>query len=121
MFRTDNYEIVLGTMIDEVTDWESKTQTKFETLDSPPTTVPSIYNVMAMEARPQKTKKSIVEKNVQFGEFMTLLKELRKSDKISSEELRDYRKNWENNPQNRKILADNLATKLIKYVRSSNK
>ena len=121
VFRTDNYEIVLGTMIDEVTDWESKTQTKFETLDSPPTTVPSIYNVMAMEARPKKTSSSRLEKNIQFGEFMTLLKELRKSDKISSEELRDYRKNWENNPQNRKILADNLATKLIKYVRSSNK
>ena len=116
VFRTDNYEIVLRTMINEVTEWESKMRTRFETLDSPPTTVPSIYNVMAMEARPKKkTGKSIVEKNVQFGEFMNLLKELRKGDKISAEELRDYRKNWENNPQNRKILADNLAIKLTKY------
>ena len=71
---------------------------------------------MAMEAWPKKkTGKSIVEKKVQFGEFMNLLKELRKGDKISAEELRDYLKNWEINPQNRKILTDNLAIKLTKY------
>jgi len=62
----------------------------------------------------------IMEKKKQFGEFMTLLKELRESDKISAEELRDYRKNWENYPQNRKILIDTLTIKRTKYVRSSN-
>lgn len=54
VFRTDNYGEVLSTMIDEVNEWEAKSQTPLENLDSPPTTVPSIYNVMAMEARPKK-------------------------------------------------------------------
>ena len=62
-----------------------------------------------------------MENKKQFGEFVDLLKELRERGKISAGELRDYRKNWENNPQNRKILADNLATKLTKYGRLSNK
>jgi len=34
---------------------------------------------------------------------------------IEDVELRDYRKNWENYPQNKKILTDNLSTKLTKY------
>lgn len=52
VFRTDNYGRVLSTMIDEINEWEAKSQTPFESLDSPPTTIPSIYNVMAMAARP---------------------------------------------------------------------
>jgi hypothetical protein len=40
-------------MIDEINEWEGKSQTPFESLDSPPTTIPSIYNVMAMAARPK--------------------------------------------------------------------
>ena len=54
VFRTDNYGRVLSTMIDEINEWEAKSQTPFESLDSPPTTIPSIYNVMAMAARPEK-------------------------------------------------------------------
>jgi len=54
VFRTDNYGRVLSTMIDETKEWEAKSQTLFESLDSPPTTIPSIYNVMAMAARPKK-------------------------------------------------------------------
>ena len=57
----------------------------------------------------------VMENKKQFGEFVDLLKELRERGKISAEELRDYRKNWENNPQNRKILTDDLSTKLTKY------
>ncbi len=114
VFRTNNYRKVLRTMINEVNEWESKMRTRFETLDSPPTTIPSIYNVMAMEARPKKTGNSIDENKIQFGVFMDLLKELREDDKISAEELRDYRKNWENYPENRKILTDNLTSKLTK-------
>lgn len=53
VFRTDNYGRVLSTMIGEVNEWEGKSQTPFESLDSPPTTIPSIYNVMAMAARPK--------------------------------------------------------------------
>jgi len=51
VFRTDNYGSVLSTMIDEINEWEAKSQTPFESLDSSPTTIPSIYNVMAMAAR----------------------------------------------------------------------
>jgi len=54
VFRTCNYGKVLLTMIDEVNEWEVESRTRFESLDSPPTTVPSIYNVMAMEARPRE-------------------------------------------------------------------
>jgi len=51
VFRTDCYGKVLSIMIDEVNEWEAKSQTPFESLGSPPTTIPSIYNVMAMDAR----------------------------------------------------------------------
>lgn len=54
VFRTNNYGRVLSTMIDEINEWEAKSQTSFESLDSPPTTIPSIYNVMAMVARSKK-------------------------------------------------------------------
>jgi len=54
VFRTDNYGRVLSTMINEINDWEAKSQTPLESLGSPPTTIPSIYNVMAMAVRPKK-------------------------------------------------------------------
>lgn len=57
VFRTDNYGGVLSTMIDEINEWEAKSQTPFESVDSPPTTIPSIYNVMAMAARPKAHSK----------------------------------------------------------------
>jgi len=65
VFRTDNYGSVLSTMIDETKEWEGKTKTPFESLDSPPTTIPSIYNVMAMNARP-KTGAGRRSKDSQF-------------------------------------------------------
>jgi hypothetical protein len=40
-------------MIEEIKEWETNTQTHLETLDpKPPTTVTSVYNVMAMSERP---------------------------------------------------------------------
>lgn len=43
-------------MTDEIRLWENKSKMNLETLDpNPPTTLPSVYNVMAMDARP-KTK-----------------------------------------------------------------
>jgi hypothetical protein len=63
VFRTDDYGSVLSTMIDEINEWEAKSQTPFESLNSPPTTIPSIYNVMAMDARPvRRTTKSALGK-----------------------------------------------------------
>ena len=53
VFRTHSYGKVLSTMIEEINEWERKSKTHLETLDSKlPTTVTSIYNVMAMSARP---------------------------------------------------------------------
>jgi hypothetical protein len=52
VFRTDSYEEILTTMIEEIKAWEGKTQKKLEASDPQPlTTLPSIYNVMAMSAR----------------------------------------------------------------------
>jgi len=59
VFRTDNYGRVLSTMINEIHEWETKSQTSFESLDSPPTTIPSIYNVMAMAARPSVARPKV--------------------------------------------------------------
>lgn len=62
VFRTDNYGRLLSTMIDEINEWEAKSQTQFESLDSPPTTIPSIYNVMAMAARPPAARPKVRSK-----------------------------------------------------------
>jgi hypothetical protein len=52
VFRTHSYGRVLCIMIDEISEWEKQTNTHLETLDPhPPTTLTSVYNVMAMEAR----------------------------------------------------------------------
>jgi hypothetical protein len=52
VFRTHSYGRVLSIMIDEISEWEKQTNTHLETLDPhPPTTLTSVYNVMAMEAR----------------------------------------------------------------------
>jgi hypothetical protein len=53
VFRTHSYGKVLSTMIEEINEWERRSKTHLETLDSKlPTTVTSIYNVMAMSVRP---------------------------------------------------------------------
>ena len=56
VFRTHDYRKILQLMTDEIRLWENKSKMNLETLDpNPPTTLPSIYNVMAMDERP-KTK-----------------------------------------------------------------
>jgi hypothetical protein len=53
VFETENYEEILSTMINEIKEWERKTGHKLETVEqNGHTTLPSIYNVMAMSARP---------------------------------------------------------------------
>jgi hypothetical protein len=53
VFRTHSYSKVLSIMIDEISEWEQQTKpTHLETLDpKSPTTLTSVYNVMAMKAR----------------------------------------------------------------------
>ena len=54
VFKTTKYQDILSRMADEIREWEGKfPQIPFESLDpSPKTTLPAIYNVMAMAARP---------------------------------------------------------------------
>ena len=51
VFKTAEYRVVLSTMVNEIDEWERKTGMHLDTLD-PNTTLPSIYNIMAMAARP---------------------------------------------------------------------
>jgi len=59
VFRTHDYRKILQLMTDEIRLWENKSKMNLETLDpNPPTTLPSVYNVMAMDARPKTQKLS---------------------------------------------------------------
>ena len=52
LFRTHDYGKLLSTMINEIKEWEKKLGVNLETLNtSYKTTLPSVYNVMAMDAR----------------------------------------------------------------------
>jgi hypothetical protein len=57
VFRTHYYGKVLKLMAEEITSWEDKSKIHLETLDkNSPTTLVSVYNVMAMNARPKKKR-----------------------------------------------------------------
>jgi hypothetical protein len=53
--------------------------------------------------------KTILEQRQQFGNFMNLLNELRRKNRISAEELRAYIERWSNNPQDRKTMTEQLS------------
>ena len=69
----------------------------------PPAIIPLIEKKKLRE-------KSEIEKKHQFSDFMSLLNQLRINNKISAEQLRDCRKQWEENPQDREILCDRLLS-----------
>ena len=50
VFKTNKYQKVLSTMVNEIREWERRSGRCLDTLD-PRGTLPSIYNVMAMAAR----------------------------------------------------------------------
>jgi len=53
VFKTDDYGEILTTMTDEIDEWERITNKHLDDLDPhQPTTLPSIYNVLAMSIRP---------------------------------------------------------------------
>ena len=59
VFRTHDYQKILQGMADEIRAWEDKSKMHLDTLDTnSPTTLLSIYNVMAMDARPKTKKKN---------------------------------------------------------------
>jgi len=59
VFGTDRYYVILSTMVDEIEEWEKRVQEKLnEVSPYAKITLPSIYNIMAMSARPLKKPKS---------------------------------------------------------------
>jgi len=53
VFKTNDYGDILTLMADEIMAWEAQTGYSLDSCDpSPDSTLPSIYNVMAMKARP---------------------------------------------------------------------
>mgnify|MGYP001034430240 CR=1 FL=1 len=59
VFGTDRYYVILSTMVDEIEEWEKRVQEKLnEASPYAKVTLPSIYNIMAMSARPLKRPKS---------------------------------------------------------------
>jgi len=53
VFKTNDYGDIITLMADEIMAWEAQTGYSLDSCDpSPDSTLPSIYNVMAMKARP---------------------------------------------------------------------
>lgn len=53
VFKTIDYGDIIGTMASEISEWERTAGALLDSCDASPfTTLPSVYNVMAMEARP---------------------------------------------------------------------
>jgi hypothetical protein len=64
----------------------------------------------ALTQQKQKRDTAVLEQQQEFAKFMNLLTELRRKDKITAEEWRNYRDQWQKNPQNQKTLLDRLVT-----------
>ena len=57
VFRTIDYRDIITTMAEEIREWEQRTKTKHNSCDPHSClTLPGIYNVMAMKARPKAKK-----------------------------------------------------------------
>ena len=53
LFQTNDYGVIIALMADEIMAWEKQTGHLLDSCDpSPNTTLPTVYNVMAMKARP---------------------------------------------------------------------
>jgi hypothetical protein len=53
LFKTDDYGEIIRNMIEEIMAWEKSTGSQFDSCDSyRKATLPSVYNVLAMKARP---------------------------------------------------------------------
>jgi hypothetical protein len=80
--------------------------------DSFPPTQMDTHAVTKLENRARK------EQQTQFQDFITLLNELQRENKISGEEFRLNRKSWEDSPQNRDTLVERLKLLQKKQVKS---
>jgi hypothetical protein len=69
VFKTKNYGDIISHMANEIIEWEKQTGEQLESCDPYLcTTLPSVYNVMAMEARPKKVAN---KRNEQEGGHQT--------------------------------------------------
>lgn len=66
--------------------------------------------IITQTQRKKLQGKGILEQQQQFGNFMNLLTNLRRKNRISAEELRAYRERWRNNPEDRKTITDKLLS-----------
>jgi hypothetical protein len=57
-----------------------------------------------------KRDTAVLEQQQEFGKFMNLLTELKRKEKISAEDWRTYRDQWQKNPDGRKTLTDRLLS-----------
>lgn len=66
--------------------------------------------IVTQAQRKKLQAQAILEQQRQFRDFMLLLNELRRKDRISAEELRDYSQRWRNNPQDRENMTRQLLS-----------
>jgi hypothetical protein len=58
-FKTIDYGDIIRLMAKEITEWERMTGKRLDSCDPQPlTTLPAIYNVMAMKTKPYEIKSS---------------------------------------------------------------
>lgn len=63
VFKTVDFGDVIHTMAEEIIAWEEMTGEQLQNCDyNENTSLPAVYNVMAMEARPKSKQKSIAER-----------------------------------------------------------
>lgn len=67
-------------------------------------------DIKSRDKRKKQFEKTIFSHKLDFRYFMETLNQLRKSGKISAEDLRKYRKQWENRTQDRSIILARLKS-----------
>ncbi|MBS7619246.1 hypothetical protein KEJ21_01170 [Candidatus Bathyarchaeota archaeon] len=74
-----------------------------------------LYETYTPPKKPQKLniknslKKALTEQQERYARFMALLKKLKEEGKISAEQLRAYKDQWQKNPEIRQTLIDELS------------
>jgi len=63
-------------------------------------------------SKERENEKENREQQREYGDFVALLNKLRRKNKISAVERRNYEKNWRNQPNNRDLLMKELELKL---------
>ena len=67
-------------------------------------------DIQSRDKRKKQFEKTMFSHKLEFRYFMETLNQLRKNEKISAEDLRNYRKQWENRIQDRSIILARLKS-----------